>query len=188
MAAFSFYATTDDRRAIVAQAAKPNDLQWFLSEPDLAPIPCLLEESTLNTALLRGNGQFYGLPGPRGSRPVMDRIHAGKASGHWYIDAIRSPPMLVLSLPPHYEEDGWRLGPGSLYYPASRSSGSDELKALQPVHAETVRRLKDAVGIRSRSVGAVRRWMSDGAFAAFNAGAKILVDGIWIGVSALAAR
>jgi hypothetical protein len=180
MAEFHFYATRTDRLSMLRELARVEGLTWFRSGTYLAPVPQILDEGTLEEIVASGERQFYGLPASSGALPEMCVIVAGSAAGSWYIDVNDSPQMVVCNLPPHYEEGGWRLGVGNIYFPASGHMPDPEMRRrFRVVHANVVRLLK-RTHLRSKVVAGKRVWITTAALDALEGGALLLIDGKWV--------
>jgi hypothetical protein len=180
MAEFHYYATRADRSSLLRELAGTEGLKWFRSGTYLAPVPQILDEGTLAEIVASGERQFYGLPASSGALPEMCVIVSGSAAGSWYIDVSNSPPMVVCNLPPHYEEGGWRLGVGNIYFPASGHMSDPEIRRrFRAIHANVVKLLKKT-HLRSTLVDGKRVWMTTAALEAFEGGASLQIDGNWV--------
>jgi hypothetical protein len=182
MAEFHYYATRSDRLSLLRELVGIEGLKWFRSGTYPAPVPQILAEGTLEGIVASGERQFYGLQGSSDALPKMKAIVAGSAVGSWYIDVGgSSPPMVVCNLPPHYEESGWRLGVGNIYFPASGHMPDPEMRGrFRVVHANVVSLLK-RTHLRSRSVHGKRVWITTAALEALAGGALLLIAGNWVG-------
>lgn len=181
MAEFHYYATQADRLGLLTELARMEGMRWFRSGAYLAPVPQTLAEGALQEIVASGERQFFGLPAWSGGLPEMKVIVTDSALGSWYIDVGNSPPMVVCSLPPHYEEDGWRLGVGNIYFPASGYMPDPEMRRrFRVVHANVVGLLK-RTHLRSRSIHGKRAWMTTAALEALQGGASLLIGGHWVG-------
>jgi len=179
LAEFTFYATLSDRRDILTELIGMGGLVVFQSVTTTQPVAPIVSEETLEKVLASGRRQFFLSSGQEGALPAMRAIVSGEGAGKWFIDVSEQPSLIGVELPPHYEEQGMRLGPGKIWFPASRNPMPPPVRAsARKIYENVIGKLKASL-LRTATVARKRLWLTDQTLVALSGGAKILVDGVW---------
>jgi len=179
LAEFSFFATLSDRRDILTELTGIGGMLVFHSVTTTQPVAPIVSEATLDAALESGRRQFYLSSRQEGALPIMRAIVSGEAAGQWFMDVAEQPWLIGLELPPHYDEQGAKLGPGRIWFPASRKVMPSALRSSSRTMYENIIRTLKASSLRTATVANTKLWVTEQVLAALRGGAEILVDGVW---------